>query len=79
MNTNITQLQTGAAVIGRKKDFAQHIRVSPRSVDQMLANGMPHMRISNRMVRINFAEATQWLEEHFRVQRRGGCAVLGTK
>jgi len=53
-----------------KRGFAQRLQCSTRFVDGLLANGLPHLKISNRRVRILIADADNWLRDQYRVQRR---------
>ena len=53
-----------------KRGYAQRWQSSTRWVDARLADGLPHMKIGQRRVRICIAEADRWMEEQFRVQRR---------
>ena len=60
-----------------KRGFAQRWQGSTRWVDDLIARGMPHLKIGNRRVRICIAEADAWMQEQFRTQRRaakGGVA-----
>jgi hypothetical protein len=53
-----------------KKGYAQRWQASTRWVDDLLARGLPHLKIGKRRVRIQITEADQWMTERFRVQRR---------
>jgi hypothetical protein len=53
-----------------KLQFVARFSVSKRTGDAWLAAGMPHLKLSPRMVRIPVAEATQWVREHYLIQRR---------
>jgi hypothetical protein len=79
MNNHTTQLQpSGAGAIVGKADYARHIQVSKRTLDALLARGLPHLKLSNRLIRINVADADQWVSDQYRTQRRGG-ALVGAK
>lgn len=74
---NITQLpenatgnQTSLASPTDKRGYAQHWQGSTRWVDGLLAQGLPHLKIGKRRVRIFIPEADAWMVEQFRVQRR---------
>ena len=54
-----------------KRGYGQHWQGSTRWVDGLLAQGLPHLKIGKRRVRINIPEADAWMQEQFRVQRRG--------
>ena len=53
-----------------KKSFGKRWQGSARWVDDLLAKGMPHLKIGKRRVRICIAEADEWMMSQFRVQRR---------
>ena len=53
-----------------KVQVSQRFAVSKRTCDGWLASGMPHLKLSARMVRVPVAEATQWVRERYLVQRR---------
>jgi hypothetical protein len=47
-----------------------HWRFSLRHIDNLLAKGMPHLKIGSRRVRIIIAEADKWMSEQYGTQRR---------
>lgn len=53
-----------------KRGFAQRWQGSTRWIDGLLAQGLPHLKIGQRRVRICIAEADAWMQQQFRVQRR---------
>jgi hypothetical protein len=53
-----------------KVGFGQLFDVSKRTVDAWLAAGLPHLKLSSRMVRIPLVEASQWVREKYLTQRR---------
>ena len=55
-----------------KRGFAQRWQGSTRWVDDLLARGLPHLKIGKRRVRLCIPEADAWMQEQFRTQRRGG-------
>lgn len=59
------------ATFGSKKDVAAMLQMSVRSVDNYLAAGLPHIKISSRRVRFDLPECRQWFKEQFGQQRRG--------
>ena len=65
-----TQRLIVATGIANKGDFAMRWNVSPRCVDVWLKAGLPHLKLSARMIRINVPDADQWLKEKFGTQRR---------
>jgi predicted DNA-binding transcriptional regulator AlpA len=50
-------------------EYGARFGVSPRTVWKWLAEGLPHMKLSNRNTQIPLAEADQWVREHFLRQR----------
>jgi len=56
---------------GSKRDVAQMVQMSLRSVDNFLREGCPHLKLGKRRVRFDMAEVRQWLADNFRTQRRG--------
>ena len=63
--------ETQLAAIVDKRGFGLRYQGSPRWVDSLLAQGLPHLKIGKRRVRIVVCEADAWMQETFRVQRRG--------
>ena len=59
-----------ASPITDKKGYARRWSFSVRKVDNLLASGMPHMKIGKRRVRIETEEADAWMKNQFRVQHR---------
>lgn len=74
-NTNDTpDAATGfklAAVITDKRGYARHWMFSTRHVDNLLASGLPHLKIGKRRVRIIVAEADAWMKARFATRRLG--------
>lgn len=60
-----------AAIINDKRAFAARWQGSVRSVDGLLAQGLPHLKIGKRRVRIIVAEADAWMRERFGTRRLG--------
>ncbi len=61
---------------GSKRDVAAMLQMSIRTVDNFVAAGCPHLRVSSRRLRFDMAEVRQWLADNFRTQRR---AVKGAQ
>jgi hypothetical protein len=57
-------------VAENKVEFSRRFAVSKRTCDGWIARGMPHLKLSPRMVRVPVAEATQWVKENYFTQRR---------
>ncbi len=55
-----------------KRGFGQRWQFSTRKVDNLIASGLPHLKIGSRRIRICVAEADAWMQDQFRTQRRGG-------
>ncbi len=53
-----------------KRGYAKRWLFSVRKADQLIASGLPHLKIGKRRVRICIAEADEWMQSQFRVQRR---------
>ncbi|HUZ06564.1 MAG TPA: hypothetical protein VMV89_03665, partial [Candidatus Paceibacterota bacterium] len=53
------------ATFGSKKDVARMLQMSVRSVDNFLAKGLPHVKISSRRVRFDLPECRLWFKEQF--------------
>jgi hypothetical protein len=58
-------------VFGNKRDVARMLQMSTRSVDNYLAAGLPHIKVSSRRVRFDLGECRVWFKEQFGQQRRG--------
>jgi len=54
-----------------KRGFGARWLFSVRHVDNLLAEGLPHLKIGKRRVRIVISEADAWMREKFGVRRRG--------
>ena len=54
----------------RKRALARANSVSPRTVDNWLAQGCPHLKISDRLTLFDLEEVSAWLKQRFGVQRR---------
>jgi hypothetical protein len=53
-----------------KPGFAQRWHFSARHIDNLIAQGMPHLKIGERRVRILIDEADAWMKQRFGTQRR---------
>jgi hypothetical protein len=73
-STFATDAVSGAKLNGDitdKRGYAERWRFSPRHIDNLLAQGLPHLKIGSRRVRILIDEADLWMRERFGTQRRG--------
>lgn len=57
--------------ISDKRGFGQRWLFSPRHVDNLIAQGLPHLKVGKRRVRIINSEADAWMKERFGTRRRG--------
>jgi hypothetical protein len=65
-----------AAGITDKRGFGARWLFSPRHVDNLIKQGLPHLKIGRRRVRIMTDEADKWMIEKFGTQRRGPSRAL---
>ena len=56
---------------GGKRDVARLIGVCPRSVDNFMRRGLPHLKLTPRKTRFDLAEVAAWFKAEFTRQRRG--------
>jgi len=54
-----------------KRGYAERWRFSVRHIDNLIAQGLPHLAIGTRRVRIVVEEADAWMHQRFGTQRRG--------
>ena len=57
-----------------KRGFAARWKFSLRQIDNFLAQGMPHLKIGKRRVRIMVDEGDAWMKEKFATRRNGTVA-----
>lgn len=60
---------------GTKKELAAMVSLCPRSIDALMRNGMPHLRIGARRCRFDLAECAAWLKNHYGCRRHGSAKV----
>ena len=73
-NTTTSPSTLQASPVADKRAFAKRWLISPRTVDNFLAIGMPHLKIGTRRVRIEIEQADEWMRERYRVRRlKGQC------
>ena len=58
------------APLGKKRDVAKMINVCVRSVDNYIAEGCPHLKLSPRSVRFDLAEVKVWFKTQYGQQKR---------
>jgi hypothetical protein len=59
-----------AAEITDKRGYAARWGFSIRHIDNLLAQGCPHLKIGKRRVRLVVTEADEWMKRTFATQRR---------
>jgi hypothetical protein len=86
MNTYSSAIQnapspvpTDTSVVTDKRGYAKRWHFSIRHIDNLLAKGMPHLKIGSRRVRIIIAEADKWMHEQYGTRRRRPAKVTGPK
>jgi hypothetical protein len=72
---NLFKMDTGPGTkltgdITDKRGYAERWGFSVRHIDNLLAQGLPHLKIGSRRVRILIDEADTWMRERFGTQRR---------
>ena len=60
-----------------KQELAPQISLGVRTIENEMAIGMPHLRLSYRCVRFNLDEVVAWLERKYRIVRRGPVGRFG--
>jgi hypothetical protein len=58
-----------------KKELAEHLSCSVRSIQTALAEGCPHVRIFGR-VKFHASEVEVWLEQHGYLERPGDGTIV---
>ena len=61
---NTTEAITDKRGYGRRWGF------STRTIDKLIAQGLPHLKIGKRRVRILVAESDRWMLQRYGTQRR---------
>jgi hypothetical protein len=54
---------------GNKRDVAAMLKMHVRSVDNFIAQGCPHLKLSARAVRFDLDEVRAWLRDRFQTRR----------
>ncbi len=60
--------------LGKKRDVAKMLNVSPRTVDNYIAEGCPHIKPSPRCCRFDLADVKAWFKTQYGQQSRKGFA-----
>jgi predicted DNA-binding transcriptional regulator AlpA len=58
-----------APVLHDRKTVAEATQVSPRTVDNWVRRGMPHLKLSPRMVRFDLGEVLGWIRSNYGTRR----------
>lgn len=67
INPEVATGQTKLAALD-KVAYGQRFDVSKRTVDNWLTMGLPHLKLSERAVRIPLEEGDRWVRERFLTQ-----------
>jgi hypothetical protein len=70
-NTGLTRKEYCEQTVTDKKGFGARWLFSPRMIDNLLADGLPHCKVGKRRVRIIIDEADHWMRARYGTQRRG--------
>jgi hypothetical protein len=70
IETLAASVAANAITAESKVEFSRRFAVSKRTCDSWITRGMPHLKLSPRMVRIPPAEAGAWVKENYFTQRR---------
>jgi len=54
-----------------KPGYAARWLFSPRHIDNLIAQGLPHLKIGQRRVRIVVADADAWMKDRYGTRRTG--------
>ena len=46
------------------------LAICPRTIDNLIAKGLPHIKYSARLVRFQPGEVRQWIDDNYKLQRR---------
>mgnify|MGYP000857359432 CR=1 FL=1 len=61
-----------------KITFGGRYGLGKRSVDNLIAAGLPHLKVGNRRVRIITSEADEWMRERYGTRRVGPAQNVAT-
>jgi hypothetical protein len=64
-------LKPAASTVTDKRGYAERWHFSLRHIDNLIAKGLPHLKIGARRVRILTDEADAWMRETFGTRRIG--------
>jgi hypothetical protein len=63
--------------LGTKRDVASMFQLSPRTIDGLMAAGMPHCKLGLRRCRFDLPAVRQWFIDQYGVQRIGKAGNVG--
>ena len=69
-NNDVAVNGNNTPALDKKRDIAEMINVSVRSVDNLIADGCPHIKLTPRCVRFDRAEVKAWLKQKYGQQSR---------
>ena len=67
----LAALATAGQPVSDKRGYGARWSFSVRMIDNLIAHGLPHLKIGRRRVRIVIAEADEWMRERYGTRRRG--------
>ncbi|NBV23382.1 MAG: DNA-binding protein [Proteobacteria bacterium] len=68
---NTPDAPTGNFKFGGKRDVASMLVVCPRTVDNLMERGLPHLKLGKRAVRFDMEEVRAWAKREFGSARTG--------
>lgn len=71
LNNASSEVPTGNIKFGNKQDVANMLGICRRSVDNLMARGLPHIKLTARTVRFNLEEVADWSKRTYSQQRIG--------
>jgi predicted DNA-binding transcriptional regulator AlpA len=72
-NTAATPQNTATSTqpLADKRRVAAYANLSVRTIDNLMAEGLPHLKIGRRRVRFDLPEVSTWLRQKYGVARIG--------
>lgn len=61
--------ETSQPVLHNRVTLAEAVRVSPRTIDNWTRHGMPHLKLSPRMIRFDLGEVLKWMRTNHGTRR----------
>jgi predicted DNA-binding transcriptional regulator AlpA len=69
MNEQITFANAEQNYLITKRDVANRVCVTTRTIENLMAQGLPHLKLGSRRTRFDWPQVKEWLENRFRVAR----------